>query len=189
MNHKIVFVDANILYSYTLRNIFMQLAVTNFYEARWTQQVLQEWIDSLLKNRSDIKRSTLENLRDKMNHMVPDCLVTDYEHLIPNLNLPDPEDRHVLAAAIVGKCDMIVTNNLKDFPESKLVPYGISAVHPDDFFLDYLNNYRTDFCSELKKMRLILKKPPYTAAKYLNILANNGLSKTADALRPYRNDL
>ena len=188
MNRKTVFVDANILYSFTLRNIFMQLAVAKFYKARWTHEVHQEWINALLENRRDIEQSTLESLRDKMNREIPDCLVTDYERLIPTLDLPDIEDRHVLAAAITGKCDIIVTKNLRDFPKPQLVPYGISAVHPDDFFLDYLNNYPTDFCDALKKTRRRSKNPPYTVDEYLNILVNSGLPKTADALRPHRSD-
>ena len=56
-----------------------------------------------------------------------------YESLIPSLDLPDPDDRHVLAAAIVGRCDVIVPQNLKDFPANVLDRYGIDKQHPDEF--------------------------------------------------------
>jgi hypothetical protein len=72
-------------------------------------------------------------LRDLLNAHVRDCLVTGYETLIDAVTLPDPDDRHVLAAAIRAGADLIVTFNLKDFPEKDLKPYGIEAQHPDDF--------------------------------------------------------
>ena len=53
--------------------------------------------------------------------------MTGYHGLIPSLQLPDPDDRHVLAAAIVGRCDVIVTQNIQDFPEAALAPYGIAG--------------------------------------------------------------
>ena len=74
-----------------------------------------------------------------MNSHVRDCLVTNYEYLIPQLELPDPDDRHVLAAAIVGSADVIVTTNRSDFPQSILERYEIEAQHPDDLIADLLD--------------------------------------------------
>ena len=68
-----------------------------------------------------------------MHRAVPDALVRDYAHLIPNLSLPDPNDRHVLAAAITASANVIVTFNLKDFPATALSPHGLVARHPDLF--------------------------------------------------------
>jgi hypothetical protein len=76
----------------------------------------------------------LERTRDLMDTCIRDCLVTGHERLIPSLELPDPDDRHVLAAAIVGRCDAIVTQNLKDFPAEALAPFQIETQHPDGFF-------------------------------------------------------
>jgi predicted nucleic acid-binding protein len=64
-----------------------------------------------------------------------DALVTGYQNLSESLVLPDPKDRYVLAAAIVGQADAIVTFNLDDFPEDILRPYAIEAIHPDDFLV------------------------------------------------------
>jgi hypothetical protein len=71
-----------------------------------------------------------------MDRAVPDCLVTGYEPLIEGLTLPDPNDRHILAAAIRCGAQIIVTLNLKDFPADVLDPYGVEAMHPDEF-LEY----------------------------------------------------
>jgi len=74
-----------------------------------------------------------------MDRSTRDCLVTGYEGLIPAFELPDPDDRHVPAAAIVGRCDVIVTQNLKDFPGTALEPYGMDVQHPDEFLCNHLN--------------------------------------------------
>ena len=92
-----------------------------------------------------------------MNQATRDCLVTGYEMLIPSLDLPDPYDRHVLAAAIVGRCDVIVTQNLKDFPEEALKPYDIETPHPDGFLSNHLALEPGLFCSALRKVRARLK--------------------------------
>ncbi len=68
-----------------------------------------------------------------MNASVRDCLVENYRELIPALDLPDLDDRHVLAATIVANADVIVTFNLRDFPRENLETYGIEALHPDEF--------------------------------------------------------
>lgn len=98
----------------------MELAGTGLFCARWTNRIHDEWIESLLENESKRERAKLERTRGLMNAAVLDCLIADYEPLIPCLTLPDPDDRHVLAAAIRGRADAIVTFNLEDFPPEYL---------------------------------------------------------------------
>ena len=78
-----------------------------------------------------------------MNEAFDDALVTGWEPLTTGLALPDPGDAHVLAAAILGRADVIVTQNLKDFPSEVLSPFGIDAVSTDDFLLDQLGLSRS----------------------------------------------
>lgn len=101
------------------------------------------------------------------------------------LVLPDPGDRHVLAAAIVGRCDVIVTANLKDFSGAALAPFGIDAQHPDEFLCNHLNLAQGLFCTCVQKVRRRLKNPPYTPDEYLETLTRNGLFATASELRPF----
>src|ERR1041384_14278 len=117
--------DANVLYPAPVRDLLLQLAVTDLYKARWTADIHREWIENLLANEPNLDRARLERTRDLMDSNTRDALVTGYETLIPSLQLPDPHDRHVLAAAIVGRCDVIVTANLKDFPDAALAPFGV----------------------------------------------------------------
>jgi len=95
-----------------------------------------------------------------MDRATRDALVTDYDHLIPSLAIPDPGDRHVLAAAIVGRCDVIVTRNLKRFPDRVLAPYGIVALHPDEFLVNQFNLASDTF---LKRCRQGPRSPGLTA--------------------------
>lgn len=127
MSHYTALLDANVLYPVPMRDIVLQLAVTGIFRAKWTADIHCEWMEALLRHEPHRDRRALERTRD--------CLITGYETLIPGLSLPDPDDRHILAAAIVGRCDVIVTQNLKDFPVTALSPYGIDVQHPDDFIV------------------------------------------------------
>ena len=91
-------------------------------------------MENLLEARPDLARDRLERARYLMNQAVPDCLVAGHEGLLAGLSLPDPDDCHVLAAAIQGGAECIVTYNLKDFPATALTAltaHRIQAQHPD----------------------------------------------------------
>ncbi len=105
--HGFLRCDANVLYPAELRNLLMHLAMTGLFRARWSAGVHEEWITALLRNRPDLSREKLERTRKLMDKHAPDALVTGYEDLIEGLQLPDPGDRHVLAAAIRGRADVI----------------------------------------------------------------------------------
>jgi hypothetical protein len=134
------------------------------------------------QDRPNIKRADLERTRTLMDTAVRDCIITGYDPLIASLTLPDPDDRHVLAAAIVGRCDVIVTRNLRDFPENALAHFGIEAQHPDEFLTNHLNLAPGIFCDAIRKVRARLRNPPFAAPEYLEVLTNNGLVATASEL-------
>src|SRR2546425_176822 len=121
-NYKVVY-DACVLYPAPLRDFLVELAATSLFQAYWTDDIQEEWISSVLQNRSDLSRERLERTKELMNNSVRDCIITDHQDLISSLNLPDPGDRHVLAAAIRCGADAIITFNLSDFPESELIKY------------------------------------------------------------------
>ncbi|WP_440980812.1 PIN domain-containing protein [Shinella sumterensis] len=185
MSDYAALLDANVLYPAPLRDLLIQLAQTNLFRARWSADIHREWIDALLRNEPSRDRTTLERTRDLMNRAVRDCLVTDYDALVPALVLPDAEDRHVLAAAIIGRCDVIVTQNLKDFPATALAPYGIEAQHPDEFLSYHLELAPGVFCESVRKLRARLKNPPYSVEDYLGTLTQQGLVATAAELEAF----
>lgn len=177
--------DANVLYPAPLRDVLMQLAVTDLFKAKWTEDIHQEWIEALLRNQPHQNRAALERTRALMDQSTRDCLVTGYQSLIPSLTLPDPNDRHVLAAAIVGSCDAIITQNLKDFPPDVLAPYGIEAQHPDAFICNQLSLAPGIVCNAFRMVRARLKNPPIGRHEYLAILTQQGLVGTVGELKQF----
>lgn len=161
----------------------MWLALTTLFKARWTEEIHQEWIRNVLKNRPDLTIEQLTRTKNLMNSNVRDCLVVGYESLITAIELPDPDDRHVLAAAIRAKADIIVTFNLSDFPATALECYGVKAVHPDDFIQNLIDHYPEAVCTAAHRQRQTLTKPPKTTDEYLDTLQKSGLKKTVAMLK------
>lgn len=164
----------------------MQLSRANLFRARWTKDIHEEWTRNVIKNRPDIPEEKIYATRDAMDRGAEGCLVDGYHDLISSLNLPDPDDRHVLAAAIACGADAIVTFNLKDFPEDVLNQYGIEAIHPDDFIADLVDLGAARVIQTIKIIRDRLKNPRMTADEYINSLARQGLSKTVKLLEEYK---
>ncbi|MCF7799534.1 PIN domain-containing protein [Candidatus Babeliales bacterium] len=185
MSNIAVIYDACILYSAPLRDLFMRLALTDLYRAKWSEDIHQEWIRNLLKNRPDLTREQLEKIKQKMDTHVRDCLVVGYNNLIEKVKLPDPNDRHVLAAAIQVKAQIIVTFNLSDFPLSITKKYKIEAQHPDKFLKYCLDIAPSIVLQTVKETRLSLKNPPKSISEYLKILEKQSLNQTVLFLRDY----
>jgi predicted nucleic acid-binding protein len=179
------FLDACVLYPAPLRDLLMELAVADLYRAKWSHAVHEEWIKSVLLDRSDLTREQLERTCELMNAHVRDALVVDFEQLISILELPDPKDRHVLAAAINGRADLIVTHNLRDFPVKALAPWGIEAQHPDEFLTHQFHLSQPVFLQAVKTVRMRLKRPPKTVGDYLDTLRAQGLLATVNAVEPF----
>jgi predicted nucleic acid-binding protein len=180
----VAFLDASVLYPALLRNFLMHLALRDLFQARWSDRVQEEWISALLRNRPDLTRAQLARTRRLMDEHLDDVLVSGYEHLIDGLTLPDPKDRHVLAAAILGGANVIVTINLRDFPAAVLATYEIEAQHPDTFVSELLDEYQDDAVAALREMQADLKNPPVSMPELLASLARQGLAQTVTELRP-----
>lgn len=177
--------DACVLYPAPLRDLLMRLAMTDLFRARWTNQIHDEWIRNLLANRTDLTSEQLERTRTLMNSHVRDSLVTGYESIIDGLNLPDPDDRHVLAAAIRTRAAVIVTFNLDDFPAEALEPLGIEAQHPDEFITHLIDLNPGAVCVAAKRQRASLKNPPRSVEEFLETLAQQRLPETVSFLRNF----
>jgi hypothetical protein len=175
--------DACVLYPAPLRDLVMWLALTDLFNARWTDAIHEEWIRNVLANRPDIKPEQLDRTRQLMNTRIRDCLVTGYEDLIDGLTLPDPDDRHVLAAAIRIGADVIVTINLKDFPTGTLSKFSMEALQPDDFVLRLMDLDEEMVCEAIERQRAALKNPPKSVTDHLETLRAQGLLKTVERLK------
>jgi predicted nucleic acid-binding protein len=185
----IALLDACVLYPPALRDLFMWLAVTKSYEPRWSEEIHAEWIRNVLEDRPDVTAAQLERTRRLMDQINPRSLVSGYEALTPTLSLPDPNDRHVLAAAIEAGAAVIVTFNLSDFPKRVLAAYGVRPLSPDAFLEALLDQEQARFLSGIQKHRLSLKSPPKTVEEYLTTLKNQGLNRLAGRLDACRTEI
>lgn len=124
-----------------------------------------------------------------MNKAVPDSLVTGYEDLINTLTLKDPDDRHVLAAAIRCDADTIVTFNQKDFDEEELAKYSVYTEHPDEFVSNMISLYTPKVINAIRAQRARLINPPVNVDDFLATLHKQGLPQSVHALSEYKESI
>lgn len=170
--------DANVLYPAPVRDILLSFAREKLFQPKWTDKFNEEWSVNLKKNRPDITSTAIKNTVNQMNTAFPDAKINGYESWIDQLELPDKNDRHVLAAAIRGKADVIVTFNLDDFPVSTLQKFEIEPIHPDDFIVNLIDIAPEKSRIALNKLVERLKNPPLDVENVLNMFERCGLGKT-----------
>lgn len=181
--------DANVLYSNFTRDLLLSLFAARLYEAKWTGQINDEWVRHLLENRTNVDAANVKRTLELMNAIKPNPLVADYKHLIERLELPDKDDRHVLAAAIASNSKKILTWNLKDFPSRFLNEFGIDAESPDRFISALIAAYPQEVVKVFKGVRLRQKKPQIDVAGFFAMLERNKLTQTYAQLERYRAQL
>jgi len=186
MTSYTVILDACVMYPAPLRSYLMYLSNTGLFRARWTEQIHDEWIRNLIKNNPDVDPRRLERTKQLMNAHVPDCLVEGYESLINGLTLPDADDRHVVAAAIKGRAESIITFNLKDFPTKELDLLGLSAIHPDEFLCDMFELDSSACVKAAQQQRGSLKRPPMTQDEFLACLQKQKLPCLVSKLKSFK---
>lgn len=180
---EIVVYDACVLYPAPLRSLFMYLALGGMFRAKWTAAIHEEWIRNAIRDYPGFTRTMANRVRDLMDAHVHDALVAGYEWRIPTLTLPDPNDRHVLAAALQCRAATIVTFNLRHFPDSALQRHGVTARHPDEFVTKYLDSHEDSVCAAVRLQRASLKNPPLSVDRFLGVLERQQLIETVSRLR------
>lgn len=178
--------DACVLYPAPLRDFLMWLALSGCFRARWNMQIHDEWKRNLLLNRTDLTQEQLDRTSALMDQAIPDGLVTGHQGLIADLVLPDPDDRHVLAAAIHCNAGIIVTFNEKDFPAAALSSFGIEAQHPDLFIENLFNLDTAVVVIAAQRQRAQLKNPPIEVNRYIDMLLRLGLVQTVKLLSTFQ---
>jgi hypothetical protein len=178
--------DASVLYSSALRDLLLSLAANHLFDPVWSEQIHDEWMRNMVRAHgggSSIQQHVART-RQQMDAFFPDALVQGFDGLITNLALPDPSDRHVLAAAIQAGAAVIVTYNLRHFPPSELVKFGIDAWHPDDFVESILYAEFDATLEAIRELRARLRRPAKSQADYIDMLANRlQMPRTAQILR------
>jgi predicted nucleic acid-binding protein len=181
--------DACILYPFHLRNIVVQAAVDRLVEARWTDAIHDEWIRNLTADVPAIPIDRLQATRRLMNEALPAAMVSGHEKHIPMVTLPDPDDRHVIAAAIAAKASLILTWNVRHFPENELKKFGLRRMYPDEFLSGLFDKAPDLVIGSLANARRNLSKTRVAASDFIAILNGQKLVQLAKRVEKYASDL
>ncbi len=172
--------DTNVIYPIEIRDLLFWFAHFDLFTPKWSRHIFDEWEDVMKRKGVDLaeikKRSNVANLA------FPDALVENYEFLIEGLTLPDEKDCHVLAAAIKINANVIVTNNLKDFPKDYVSKFGLSAKSADDFISDIIDLNHEKAIEAFRKLVLNRRDPDLDEYEVLDNLRKNGLNDSANYL-------
>ena len=183
MIHSVRFIcilDTNVIYPIEIRDLLFWFAHYDLYTPKWSEHIFDEWADVM--KRKGVSKEEISKRLARANLAFPDAFVSNYSGLITGLELPDKNDCHVLAAAIKTNANVIVTNNIKDFPKEYLSSFGLSAKTADDFLTDIIDLNPEEAIKAFKEMVLYRRNPDLDEFQVLDILRNRGLKDTADFL-------
>lgn len=171
--------DACVLVPIALADTLLRVAEKGLYRPLWSDRILAEAQAATAEIHPGIdvgKRFA------QMREAFDDALVTGWEELEPGIRLPDQDDRHVLAAAIRGGAQGIITANAKDFPAAALEPLGLEAVRPDDFLLDQLDLSPPTILQVIREQAARTRRPPLTSRDLATLLSRAGVPGFADEI-------
>lgn len=180
------FLDANVLHPGFLRAALLWFSDARLLRPVWSKDVLTEWRRSVLRRHSDLTEEQLDRLQATFTKHFPDAQIEGYEPFIQAITLPDADDRHVLAAAIVGRCNGIVTANTKHFPTDVVGNFGIEVVHPDDFIVNIIDLDEKKAVGACKRHREAMSASAPTPDEYLDRFERCGLIQAHQRLLPHK---
>lgn len=183
MIHSVRFkavLDTNVIFPVVIRDLLFWFAYYELYTPKWSSNIFDEWKEVMM--RKGVSEEEAIKRTNVANKAFPDALVLNYEGLIDKLDLPDIKDRHVLAAAIKTNANVIVTNNLKDFPNAYLDTFGLKAINADDFLTDIIDLNQSTAIKAFRELVLNKKNPEMDEYQVLETFRINGLEDTANYL-------
>lgn len=183
MIHSVRFtcvLDTNVIYPIDIRDLLFWFASYDLFTPKWSKQIFIEW--EIVMKRKGISEEEIEKRLNKALRAFPDALVDNYEPLVNSLELPDEKDRHVLAAAIKTNANIIITNNLRDFPEAYLASFGLTAKTADDFITDTIDLNNELALEAFRALVLNRTNPNLDEFEILDRFRRNGLIDSANYL-------
>lgn len=164
----------------------LRMADAGAFRPLWSQKVIDEAMIALMRIHNEVDSSRFQNRFQSMNNAFDDALVTGWEPLVAglqDLDLPDPDDAHVIAGALRGRADIIVTENIKHFPESVLDSLGLTAVRTDEFLMDQFDLAPSSAYAVVEGQARAMARPPAEIEQLIDRLERNGARKFAKAIR------
>ena len=187
-DRRVALLDANVLFPFRKRDILLRFHHAGLFRGRWTERILDEWTLNLLEQKPHLEPS-VRSQRHAMHEHFAEALVTGYEPLIGTLELPDADDRHVLAAAIRCGAQYIVTDNLADFPAEVLKRFDIEAINADGFLSATFALYPSEALGVLRSLREAYTNPSFTPSAFIRDLTAKGLPQLAAQTEEHRDEL
>ncbi len=170
--------DTNVIVPIDVRDLLFWFAHYDLFTPKWSKHIFDEW--NTVMQKKGLSEKEISKRISRANQAFPDALVENYEPLIVGLNLPDMKDCHVLAAAI--NANVIITNNLKDFPKNYLSGFGLVAKNADDFITDTIDLNQEQAIIAFKKLVINRRNSDLDEYEVLDIFRKNGLKDSADYL-------
>jgi len=183
MIHSVRFtcvLDTNVIYPIDIRDLLFWFASYDLFTPKWSKHIFTEWENVM--QRKGIPGNEIQKRLEKAQRAFPDALVDNYESLVNALELPDDKDRHVLAAAIKTNANIIVTNNIKDFPKEYLATFGLVAKSADDFITDTIDLNNDLALEAFRALVLNRTNPNLDEFEILDRFRKNGLNDSANYL-------
>lgn len=178
-NRFTVTLDASVLFPNMKRDLLLRFYEADLYRAQWTEEIQQEWLRNALAKYPDNAAGLLRADRLMREHFESAWIdKADYAQFLDVITLPDPDDRHVVAAAIAGRADYIVTDNLKDFPQEELDRFGLEVGSADQFLAGTFDHYPAEAIGVLAEHRQGLRSAP-GPADYVMVLRRGLLPQLA----------
>jgi len=177
--------DACVLYPFHLRNLLIQCAVDRLVDARGTDAIHDEWIRSLATGSSAVSLERLQRTRDLMNTVLPDATVSGYEAYLDKVSLHDPDDRHVVAAAIAAGASLIITWNVRDFPPGELAEHKLRCQTPDTLLMNLYADLPDLAIESTQRARTNLTRTRPSAASFVEALQSQGLERFSSVMKKH----
>lgn len=184
----VVVYDACVLFPLNLRNVLVQCAEDRVVDARWTDDIHVEWIENLLQHDDRLDRARLERTRNLMKRVLSGADVQGYQYLIDGLTLADPDDRHVLAAAIHARADVILSAD-RGFTNAVLAPYGLTVERPDGFLMRLYHQDPDLMMACMANARRNLRNSEPSPQEFLGRLRKCGLGGFCDLLAGHLSEI
>jgi len=175
-----IVLDTNVLYSAPVRDIILRLAEKETFSVHWSEQILQE-LERNLEKKPGLSHDKIRVLITEMTRAFPDACI-DTQNIDP-IKLSAQENKHVVATAIQSQSEVIVTQNISDFPDNELALYNLEAQTPDEFLVHHFTLEETKTVRTVTELLEDLTNPPYTPDEYLSKLEQVGLVTFAQLLR------
>lgn len=165
-----VLLDANVIVDAQVRDLLCRLAEAELIELRWSSRILEE-SRRALTDKLGLDPLKVERLITALMRAFPDASVTAFDELVDHLILPDPDDRHVLAAAVHGECDLLITYNISDFPDTALEQFDLLVLSVDDSLTLLARSFQTKLAEVVDRQIAALRRPQMSRELFLERLA------------------